>query len=201
LKEKTMARDASILTGTLVSILILLMVEGCARKKPVDPGAGEEELITTLNLTLTEQGTSSTVTYAFRDTDGVGGAPASLDTIRVVEGKTYNATVEMLDESASPSKDITDEVREEAEEHQLWFTPAGGFSSATITLTDKESDYGTQSGTDHPVGLAFRLIVTAGAGDGTLTVALDHYGAGEKTGSARSGETDIEVSFPVRVIP
>ncbi len=165
-------------------------------------GPGEEELITTLKVTLTEAGASTAIVVQFQDLDGSGGADGTVDTLTVKNGSTYSGVVQILNEAATPAEDITTEVREEAEEHMFWYTGGSGFSSAAVILTDVESDYVTdQTGTDHKVGVTFQLVATAGVTAGTFTVALDHYDDVSKDGTNRSNETDIEVVFPVKVMP
>ena len=165
-------------------------------------GPGEEELITTLKLTLTETVSSTSVTVQFQDLDGPGGVDGSVDTLTVTAGSTYSGVIQVLNEAETPAEDITSEVREEAEEHMFWFTAGGGFSAAATTRTDHESDYVTaQTGTDHEVGITFQLVATSGVTAGTFTVALDHYDDVAKDGTSRSNETDIEVVFPVKVTP
>ena len=90
-------------------------------------------------------------------------------------------------------------MEEEAEAHQFFFETLGGFSSATVEYADKESDYTTNSGADHPVGLAFTLSVPDNAQDGTLRVILSHFDEAPKDGVNQSDETDIDVTFEVLV--
>ncbi len=191
------------LSWLFVTIIAAFLGFACSDSNPTGPsGPGEEELITTLKVTLTEIGTSTAITVQFQDLDGAGGADGTVDTLTMKNGSTYSGVVQILNEAETPAEDITTEVKEEAEEHMFWFTTSGGFSSATVTRTDKESDYVTaQTGTDHEVGVTFQLVVTPGVTAGIFTVALDHYDDVAKDGSSRSNETDIEVAFPVNVTP
>lgn len=162
-------------------------------------GPGEEELITTLKLTLTPSGGGSALTVQFQDLDGEGGAAPVVDRIVVAAGTDYDGAVQVLNESESPAENITEEVEEEAEAHQFFFETLGGFSSATVAYADKESDYGTNSGADHPVGLAFTLSVPDNAQNGQFRVILSHFDDAPKDGETRSDETDIDVTFQVEV--
>ena len=196
--------------GIVVCLLMLAAGLSC-KKSPTNSGNEEElittfiitlneqELITTLTTTLGEDGGSGTPVVQFRDLDGPGGNAATLDTLTVATGRTYDGEIQLLDESKTPVEDITEEVEDEAEAHQFFFVKGGNLSAGALTITDKESDYGTQTGTDHPVGVRFRLVVANNTGNGTLRVSLSHYPSGGKNGSAPGSETDIDVTFPVKI--
>ena len=94
----------------------------------------EEELITTVRLTFSENGNSTT--FFARDTDGDGGNPPLIDTIRLTSGLNYSMQIEFLDESNSNDiKDITSEVREESNDHLVCLT-SNLIDQPTITDTD-----------------------------------------------------------------
>ena len=162
-------------------------------------GPGEEELITTLKLTITPSGGGSALTVQFQDLDGEGGNAPVVDRIVVDAGTDYDGAVQVLNELETPPENITEEVEEEAEAHQFFFETLGGFSPATVAYADKESDYGTNSGADHPVGLAFTLSVPENAQSGQFRVILSHFDDAPKDGVNQSDETDIDVTFQVEV--
>ena len=172
---------------------------------PVEPGEphgpGEEELITTLMITLTPSGGGAPVTARFQDLDGEGGNNPVVDKLTVTKGTNYDGSVRVLNEAESPAENITEEVEEEAEAHQFFYDTLGGFASATVTITDKESDYVTNTGADHPVGIEFTLSVPENALDGQLRIRLSHYDDAPKDGTSLSDETDIDVTFDVEVSP
>lgn len=161
-------------------------------------GPGEEELITTLAITLTPSGGGSPIIVRFRDLDGEGGNAPVVDVLAVTAGTDYNGTVQVLNETETPPENITEEVEEEAEAHQFFFETLGGFSAAVVEYADKESDYVSNSGADHPVGIAFTLSV-GNAQNGQFRVILSHFDEAPKDGVNRSDETDIDVSFEVLV--
>ncbi len=164
-------------------------------------GPGEEELITTLAITITPSSGGSPYTVRFRDLDGPGGNAPVVDRIELDAGTDYDCTAEVLNETETPPEDITEEVKEEAEAHQFFYQTLGGFSPATVTYADKESDYVTNSGADHPVGIAFTLSVPENAQSGQLRVLLSHFDEAPKDGVNQSDETDIDVTFGVFVRP
>ena len=170
---------------------------------PVEPGEphgpGEEELVTTLTITLTPTGGGTPVTASFRDLDGEGGDDPVVEVLTVSADTDYDGSVQVLNETETPAEDITEEVEEEAEAHQFFYNTLGGFASASVTITDKESDYVSNTGADHPVGIEFTLSVPANAQDGQLRVRLSHYDDAPKDGTSLSDETDIDVTFDVEV--
>ncbi len=165
--------------------------------------ANEEELITTLTVTLTPQGGGSIVSLKFYDADGDGPiAPVFTYQPNIPENSAalllpdqiYAASIELLNETESPAENITVEIEEEADEHLFCFSTT--LSGLTIAYADTEADY-ISGGTTKPVGLATTWTTGSTSGTGTVTVRLRHQ-PGTKTGDCPgSGETDIEVTFNV----
>lgn len=182
-----------------LALLGSLTLTACDSGQPNDDGAGEEELITQVTLTLTPQGGGSAITISASDPDGDGaGITFSPSMLTLTPGTTYDGTIELLDTISG--EDITDEIREEAEEHLFRYTLAPA-SAGTVTITDTESDYSSENvnGGDFGVGLAFRVVTASGAsGTGTMTAVLYHFDEGPKTSStATSDEIDVDIVFPV----
>jgi hypothetical protein len=181
-----------------LALLGSLSLTACDSTEP-DDGAGEEELITQVTLTLTPQGGGSAVTIAASDPDGDGaGLTFSPSTLTLTPGTTYDGSIELRD--TINGEDITEEVEEESEEHLFRYTltPA---SAGTVTITDTESDYTSddENGGDFAVGLSFQVVTAAGAsGTGTMNAVLYHFDEGPKTSSAAtSDEIDVDIAFPV----
>lgn len=147
----------------------------------------EEELITSVELSFTENG--NTTVFRFADPDGDGGeAPTEMETVKLKANTSYTLAVRFLDESnANDVEDITEEVKEEDDEHLVCYTATAG-TSVTRTDTDR-------NGLD--LGLTAD-VETTDAADGTLTVSLKHQ-PGVKDGSCLRGETDVEVAFVLEV--
>ncbi len=186
----------------LLSVCLGLLQAGCGSDNPAEPEAvNPEELITriTLNLTpldATGQPAGAAVVVRAVDREGDGKLD-QIDTLRVKTATQYRGEVELFD--GINNEDIGTEVAEEAEVHQFFFTAQGAAASRlSVSAADKESDYTTNTGTDHPVGLRFTLGVSAGgSGAAALNVVLSHFDEAPKNGKDRSDETDIDVSFPV----
>lgn len=167
----------------------MLLLSGCGNDDADPSIVNQEELITTIRLNFSEG--DNTFSAEWKDLDGDGAMAPVVDDIGLESGKTYNVVVEILNESKTPAEDITDEIEEEAEEHQFFFSVANG--------VDLNIQYNDEDGNGNPVGL--RNIFTAEEpGTGTLTVILKHepdktaegVSAGDPTNSG--GETDIETT-------
>ncbi|MBO3700740.1 hypothetical protein [Roseivirga sp. E12] len=174
-------------------LAMVLVMTACGSDDP-DP-VNEEELITTVRVTFTNAA-APTVTATFTDLDGPGGNDPVLENPTLMTNTTYTVAVEFLNEQESPAEDITVEVSEEDDEHQVFFVIGTGLN-ATYAYTD-------QDGNGNPLGLA-GTFTTAGAGAGNLTVTLIHEpvktAAGVSSGDPTNadGETDVEVTFSVTV--
>jgi len=183
--------------SNIINLLGLLVIVfafvACEKDDPVVPN--EEELITTLKYTLTPTNGGDAVVLTFTDLDGDGGnAP-------IVEGGTLNNTtvytgsLELLNEAENPVEDITEEIVEEDEDHQFFFTANG---------IDLDFSYADVDGQGQPVGVLSTLTVGR-AGTGTLTITLRHepnkLASGVVNGLIENagGETDIEVTFPITI--
>lgn len=154
-----------------------------------NPAPVEQELITTVELTLT--GGSDSVTYKFSDTDGPGGQAPTVDSLIIPTVGTWNLTVRFLDESKpNNAVDITEEVKELSKEHLVCYAVTGPLSSPVITDTD-------QSGV-LPLGLTATLEATS-TGTGSFRLFLKHLPDKNAADSCVTGETDVDVTFPVEI--
>lgn len=179
-----------------VAVIFTIVALSCKKKddpKPSNPhNTNEEELITTLKLILTEDGTSNVSTFQFVDLDGAGGNAPTVDQIVLEAGKTYHGRIILLDQTKSPEDSISNEVGEEADAHQFFYT----VSSANLTVS--YTDFDTHG---VPLGL-YPDLVTGTAGTGTLKITLKHQPDQKPTsgtGDSSIGETDVEVTFDVTI--
>jgi len=178
-----------------------------------DHGAHELEVITTVILTFTPDGGGAPIVAEFDDPDGDGGDPPVVDPIRLAADTTYAVTVGFENRLENPPEDIGAEVRDEGDEHQVFFTgtavdgPASDQPAAPLAHA-----YADVDAEGLPIGLASE--VTTQAGTGQLTITLRHLppinGAATKTAelaaqvrdggfAAIGGETDAQVTFDVTV--
>lgn len=175
-------------TMKLIAFLSLaFFVASCDKEDDVDPN--EEELITTVKVSLTAAGGTPQV-FAFKDVDGPGGQAPTLDSIIIDGSKVYSASVQFLNESVSPADDITAEVNAEADDHEVFYEP----TVAGLTVTNRNTD--TKG---LPLGVTSTWN-TGAAGKGTIKITLKHKPGSKASGDpVTKGETDVEVEFGVRV--
>lgn len=194
----------ALLGATLLALVLL--VSACDSTEPdEDDGAGEQELITRVVLTMTPQGGGEAVTITAEDEDGDGEGlvfdPAELT---LQAGTTYDGAIQLFDDENG--EEITEEIQEEAGEHLFRYTAGGGLAERlTVTITDTEADYPASEGNpqrDVPVGLEFQVDVSDGpAATGTLNATLFHFdeGAVKEDGDSVSQERDIDINVPVAI--
>ena len=155
-----------------------------------DAPVNEEEVITTVTTTLTNG--SSVITLTSRDLDGDGpNLPVVTVSGNLKTNTVYSGAVTFLNETVSPADDITVEVEEEGDEHQLFFQAPS--TLGTFTYTDADAN-------GKPIGLEFTLT-TSGATTGNLLVTLRHLpnksASGVATGDITNagGATDAAVTY------
>lgn len=178
----------------LILFSALFVWTACEDDDPVIPN--QEEVITTLRMQLTPTAGGGSVTLEFRDLDGEGGDDPVITGGTLDANTDYTGSLELLNEAETPVEIVTEEIEEEDEEHQFFFSVGGGLD-LTIAYGDADSD-------GNPVGLE-TTVTTGAASTGTLTVVLRHEPAKDASGvrdgdiTNAGGETDIEVEFPVTV--
>ncbi len=162
-----------------------------------DPDPEEpQELITNLSYTLTPSSGGAAVVMTFSDIDGDGGDAPIITGGTLAVGTTYTGVIELSDESKTPVESITEEIDEEADEHQFFFSA----TNATVSVSYDDTD-----SMGNPVGLSTTLVTGTDPASGSLTITLRHEPNKSADGVASGditnagGETDIEVSFPIDV--
>ncbi len=167
----------------------------CSNDEDVVP-INEAEVITTVTTTL--KNGSETITLTSRDLDGDGpNAPQITVSGTLKVNTTYAGSVSFLNELDSPADDITLEVKEEGDEHQIFFeTPT---SIGDFAYTDLD-------GNGKPIGITFTLTTAASAASGNITVTLIHLpnksAAGVEDGDKTNagGGTDALITYPVVLV-
>lgn len=162
----------------------------CDNDDDTPDAVNEEEVITTLRVELSSAAGSVTLQSVDADGDGPN-APVVSVVGTIVANTEYAGTVTFLNETESPAEDITEEVEEEDDEHQVFFTASNGLNVTT--------EYGNFDSNNNPLGTVLTLT-TGDASTGNFTVTLRHEPTKPNTGLADAGgETDIEVTFPITV--
>ncbi len=193
MKNKSSMKNKSIQLYATLLVVALLLTSACKKKKPEEDN--ETEVITTIEITFKDSANAAnTKTFIWEDLDGEGGnVPNRIDSIIIDKSKTYITEVKVLDKTKNPVEDITEEVKEEANDHQMYYnlSPATGVA---LSITDKD-------GNNLPLGLNTKMVVAATAiGKKTLNVILKHKpGAKAANDAASVGETDVDITFPMRI--
>ena len=186
-KFQTMKTMKNISFYALLSIAMI----GCSDDDTAPEVINDEELITTVILTLTpDSGDQVVLTTVDLDGDGPD-EPVTTVVGNFSENTIYDGTVAFLDESGEEVEDITQEVIEEADEHQVFYTISEGLNIQT-TYEDQDTQ-------GNHLGVQITLS-TGAASEGSLTVTLRHEPVKPNDGlESAGGETDITTSFDVTI--
>ena len=182
----------SIRTFVALSVLAILAFSCSDDDDSTPEVVNEEEVITTMNVSLTPQGGGTTITLQSQDLDGDGpNAPEITVSGNLTGFTTYEGSIELLNETEDPAEDITEEIEEEAEEHQFFFSTTGSLGNVTYTDSDANAN---------PIGLTF-LVSTQQPGAATIGITLRHEPVKPNDGTlaGAGGETDIAQTFNVTV--
>ncbi|MDZ7878700.1 MAG: hypothetical protein U5L45_13555 [Saprospiraceae bacterium] len=137
-----------------------------------------------LNVLKIKIGTN---TYTWSDIDGTGGVLPKIDTIKLTPNGTFATEITIQDGSVSPAKDYTAEIIAEKDAHLFVYRAI----SANLTFTDLAKDSKNKN-----FGQTATAKTTT-ASSGTLQILLKHDADKSAIDPSKTGETDIEVVFPV----
>lgn len=168
--------------------LLSVVIISCSKDDDSPEPINEEEVITTMTVVLNP----GNITLQSQDLDGDGPNPPSVTVSgNLSANTTYTGSITFLNELESPAEDITEEVEEEDDEHQVIFVSSG----VALSVSDLNKD-----GNGNDLGTQFSLS-TAAAGSGTLRIVLRHEPTKPNDGTlaGAGGSTDIDVSFNVTV--
>lgn len=175
----------------IFAFILGISISGCKKDEPTP--TEDNEFISTMRLTFTE-GTNKFV-YSIKDLDGDGGKAPVIDVIKLAPNKTYTLTTEFLDETKTPTKDLTSEIEVESDEHLVAFD-TNPSNLLSIFRTDKDSR-------GFEVGLKATAKTTIAA-NGKVRITLRHQpkvgGIPTKNGTAAVGSTDFEGTFLVEIM-
>lgn len=204
---------AHTLPASHLLVAAALALTGCPNVEgPEDPD-NEQEVITTVALTLTPSGGGDPIEAAYADPEN-DGEPV-IDPVTLTAGATYALQIRFLNELATPAEDITVEVQEEGEEHQVLVYGDAVEGPATGDNPDHlvTHAYADTDASGLPLGLDNTLVaVRAGTGslkvmlrhlpaEGGVAVKIDTLGADFARGGAAGipGDADVDVTFPLAV--
>ncbi len=188
----------------IIILIVSLTLFSCNKDRDsllIPPPVNEEELITTVTAIYTPVGGGTVITLQYKDLDGDGGtAPVITVSSPFAQNKTYNGTVTIKNEAASPVEDITPEIIEEGVDHQLFYQKTGTLNAFSYDTAANNFDENGK-----PIGLQ-SVFITTNAASGNLTITLRHLpnksGANVALGDITNatGATDAEVTFQITVL-
>ncbi|UXP31466.1 hypothetical protein N6H18_14025 [Reichenbachiella agarivorans] len=168
----------------------------------------EEEVITDVTLVFTnDDDPSDVVTARAEDPDGAGLQELTiLDEINLGLNKSYTLTLQIENNLNSPGEDITEEVEEESDEHQFFFSfTDGAFANPTgdgnIDNAADPLNYNDEDANGNPVGLSTAWTTAANAlSAGSFSLKLQHLpDIKSSTSEATDGDTDIALTFVLNI--
>ena len=171
--------------NTTILPLLALTLAACSDvEKDAEDGHGHDhdhEAISKVILDITSQDDGSAQTINFSDPQtGDGGVDADIE---LVNGTTYDMAMTVLNDLEDPVEDITLEIIDEQNDHQVFFT-GSAINDGIVTFTyEDEDDNGL------PIGLDSTLTGAA-AGSGTLTLTLQHMAEQDGNPVKRPGMAD-----------
>lgn len=110
----------------------------------------------------------------------------SSDTIFLQKNTSYDVSISFLHEESQHEHDLTDEIREEAENHQVQISST---PSNVLQIEYKDFDKNNLI-----LGLSSKIETLQDA-NGQLRIVLKHYNGNKNNPSA--GSTDVDVQFPL----
>lgn len=181
---------------SVLAIIATVSFTSCSSDDDNLVPVNEEEVITTLTATFTPQGGGTAIVLQSQDLDGDGpDAPVITVSGDFAVGTTYTGTVTFLNELANPVDNITEEVLEEGDEHQIFFLQS---NLGTFTYDDQDVNR-------NPIGLHFTYNASETATSGDLTIVLRHEpnktAEGVSNGDITNagGGTDASATFSINV--
>lgn len=194
LSSVTLRLGGRMMLMSVLAMTLALFGTSCDHLDDPHDHYDDHDAVTTVTLTLVAQGTTDTTRVTWEDLDGIGGTnPSRIDTLFLKPGAIYLGSVQFENRAESPAKNITEEVLDDADEHQVFYAVSD--SLGKVTVLDKD-------GRGLPLGLVFSIstTTTAAAVPGRLTLSLYHYESeSSKNGTDPADETDVEVTFPLLV--
>ena len=185
----------------LLPLLILsLIFTGCSDDDDHDDHShpvNEEEVITTIEVTLSD-GTNSYV-LIWEDLDG-DGPDLPIITGATIPSNSYDAEIQLYNKTLDPTDDeyvVTTEILEEDVDHQFFFNASNGLNVFDFVYADADVD-------GNPIGQQFIIEDVSGSG-GDLNIVLLHEpnknadGVSDGDITNAGGDTDIDITLPIIV--
>lgn len=151
----------------------LLLLLACGDVTDPDGTPDEQEVITTVILTFEPTAGGDAIEAQWADPENDG--DPTIDPITLDDGVEYALGVRFLNELESPPEELTEEITDEAEQHQVFFTGSGveGPATGTNPAAVVSHAYADSDEGGLPIGLD-NVVTALGVGSGELVVTLRH---------------------------
>ena len=194
--------------GVIPVVAAGLILVGC-KKDDEDPHhEHDHEVFTDVKLIFTNTEDSKDVVEATaQDPDGEGVKQLEVKSaINLDTSKSYTLTFEIMNNLESPGEDIGAEIKEEDNEHQVFFSfSEGAFSNplgnGNIDKASDPIDYNDEDENGHVVGLSTTWETSSTPLEkGTFTVQLQHQpDVKTATSSVEDGDADFVLRFELNI--
>ena len=181
-----------------LSILLcscFLVFVACNRDKGLFIHTDPEEPISSLVYTLIPEQGGTEVVISWIDRDGAFGNDPLVTGGSLIANEVYFGTLELSLGTGDLPDDLTEEILEEANEHQFFFSS---------TLSDVQISYRDQDSNGNPIGIQ-NALSTGASGNGTITITLlhlpDKFAEGVSDGHIMNagGDIDLEIVLPITI--
>jgi len=189
-------------------LIVGVLFAGCSKDDDAPEPENEPEIITDVKLIFTNSNDpNDVVTARAQDPDGPGVQElAILDTINLGVNKTYTLTYEIFNNLETPGENIGDEIKDEDDEHQFFFSFSNNaFANPTgngnIDTASDPINYVDKDDKGQSLGFVTTWMTSATTlTNGTFTVRLQHQpGVKTATSGATDGDTDFNLPFVLNI--
>lgn len=173
-------------------LLAVFLCWACTEEEPTEPEI-PEQVVTTLRYELIDPGTNETKVLYYQDLDGNGGNEPIIESDTLLANSIYFGTLEFLNESVSPTENVSDIINAAKEDYQVFFIK----NNLQIDFTYADSD-----GSNNPLGL-FVALRTSDSEEGNLIINLqrdlDKFNETVQNGDiiGSTGKTVLQFSIPL----
>ena len=198
-KDKMLKSVLSFTFKLFMAFLVITQFSNCETEEPEEENV--EEVISKVTLHFTPAGGGGTISVSAIDPDGDGPQDMAPEgDINLLMNLEYTLELEFTNDLETPPEDITEEIREEADEHMLFFGWKDGlfFNPANGNINTNRDDvrYDDEDGNGFPVGLETTWTTANMEDSGEFRVLLKHQpDLKSATSGVTTGATDVDVSF------
>ncbi|MCS7162057.1 MAG: hypothetical protein NZ958_01840 [Bacteroidia bacterium] len=169
----------------------LIAMVGCMRERRDGDETVGHGTVTTLELGLVKG--NDTIWGRYKDPDGYGGRPPSVDTLRPDPNTEYSYFIRLRNESGNPPEDLTQAIIEGQKDYHRFFFLLEPETLAQVTPQDQDSR-------GKPIGAKGKWVQgPSSILSGRARILLRHYlSAADKDYGLERGSTDIDATIPVK---